>query len=99
MVCKLLKVLYGLKQSLYFWYKRLLDFLLQKLSFSYINADHNIFIISIGLDGPIVRILIDNIKIIKTKGSEAIQKVRSELVTTILIVDIGLISFYLGPKV
>ena len=34
MICKLLKILYGLKQSPRLWYKKLSNFLLQKLGLS-----------------------------------------------------------------
>lgn len=56
MVYKLLKVLYGLKQALRLWYERLSQFLLEKLGLHRINADHNIFVTTAGINGPIVYI-------------------------------------------
>ena len=63
MVCKLLKALYSLKQSSHLWYKRLSEFLFQKLGLAKINAFHSIFINVAGLDGPVVSIFVDDIKI------------------------------------
>ena len=69
MVYKLLKALYGLKQSPRLWYKRLSDFLLPKLGLSQINADYSIFVTKAGLNGPIISMFVDNIKIMVPKDS------------------------------
>ena len=42
---------------------------------------------------------IDDIKIIASKNNRFIQRIKAELVTAFSIVDMGLISFYLGLKV
>ena len=99
MVCKLLKALYDLKQSLRLWYKRLANFLLKKLGLKRINADHSIFIIKADLDGPIVSTLIDNIKIRAPKDSGMIEQVKLELTFAFSMIDMGPISFYLSLKV
>ncbi len=99
MVCKLLKALYGLKQSPRLWYERLSSFLLEKLGLSQIHTDHSIFISSASLNGPIVNVFVDDIKIIGMKGSESIARVKRELAAGFSMVDLGPISFYLGLKV
>ena len=99
MVCELLKALYGLKQSPRLWYGRLLDFLLQKLGLAWINADHSIFVTGVGLNGQVVSIFVDDIKIMASKGSGITQQVKTELISAFSMVDMGLISFYLGLKV
>lgn len=99
MVCKLLKALYGLKQSPRLWYKQLSSFLLEKLGLSRIYVDHSIFISSAGLNGPIVSMFVDNIKIMGMKESESIATVKRELAAGFSMVDLGPISFYLGRKV
>lgn len=71
----------------------------QKLRLSRINANHSIFITEHDLKGPIVSIFVDKIKIIGSKRSEIIEKVKRKLVTVFEIVDIGPISFYHGLKV
>ena len=99
MVCKLLKALYNLKQSPRLWYKRLLNFLLQKLGLSWINADYSIFLTKAGLNGPVVSTFVNDIKVIAPKRSGIIQRMKVELVAVFFMVDIGPISFYLGLKV
>lgn len=76
MVCKLLKVLYGLKQAPRLWYERLSKFFPKKLGFNQINADHSIFVISMGIKRPIVSIFINDIKAMGAKGSGHIEKVK-----------------------
>ena len=98
MICKLLKALYGLKQSSRLWYKRLSDFLFQKLGLAQINADHSIFVTGAGLDGPVVSTFVDDIKIMAPKGSGITQRVNMELTSAFLMLDMGPISFYLGLK-
>lgn len=99
MVCKLLKALYGFKQSPYLWYKRLSNFFLQKFGLVRINANHSIFVSSAGLDKPVISTFIDHIKIKALKNSNIITRVMLELVAAFLMVDIGPISFYLRLKV
>lgn len=69
MVCKLLKTLYGQKQSLQLWYDRLSGFSLEKLGLAHTHVDHSIFIIEAGLNGPIVSTFIDDIKVMAPKRS------------------------------
>ena len=99
MVCKLLKALYGLKQSPRLWYKRLANFLFEKLGLKRINADHSIFVTKAGLDGPVVSTFVDDIKIMAPKNSGMIERVKLELTFAFSMIDIGPISFYLGLKV
>ena len=67
MICKLLKVLYNLKQASHFWYERLSEFLFPKLDLVRINADHSIFISVVILDGHVVSTFVDKIKIMAPK--------------------------------
>ena len=93
------KVLHGLKQWPRLWYKKLSNFLLEKLGLQQINANHNIIITSLSLNKPIVSTFVDNIKIIAPKRSSFIEKVKTKLVSTFPIVDMGPISFYFGLRV
>lgn len=99
MVCKLLKALYSLKQLPRLWYKRLSTFLLEKLGLRRTHADHSIFITKAGLNGPIVSTFVDDIKIMGTKGSGLIGRVKAKLTVAFSMVNMGPISFYLGLKV
>ena len=98
-VCKLLKALYVLRQSLRLWYERFSNYLLQKLGLARINADHRIFISKAGLNGLVISTFVDDIKIIAPKRSGHISRVKAELVAAFSMVDMGPISFYLGLKV
>ena len=99
MVCKLLKALYSLKQAPRLWYKWLSKSLLEKLGLHQIKADHSIFVTEVDIQGPIVSIFVDNIKIMGVKGSGFIERVKKELAVASDMVDMGPISFYLGLKV
>lgn len=99
MVCKLLKVFYGLKQASRLGYERLSNFLLKKLDFQQINANHSMFMLSAGINGPIVSTFLNDIKIMEVKNSEVINQVTKELTVAFEMVDIGLINFYFGLKV
>lgn len=99
MVCKLLKTLYGLKQSPRLWYKRFANFLIKKLSLKWINVNHNIFVTKAGLDGPVVSTFVNDIKIIAPKDSGMIEWIKLEFTFAFFMIDMGPISFYLGLKV
>lgn len=73
--------------------------MLEKLGFRRISTNHSIFITEAGLNGLIVRIFVDNIKIIGTKGSGFIRNFKVELTVIFSMIDIGPISLYLGLKV
>ncbi len=99
MIGKHFKALYNFKQFPRLWYERLSNFLLQKLGFARINVNHSIFITFAGLDGPVVSIFVNDIKIMAPKGSNIIAKVKSKRATAFSIVNMGRISFYLGLKI
>lgn len=99
MIYKLLKVLYDLKQSLYFWYKKLLSFFFEKLGLKQINADYNMVIIKTNLDSLVISTIIDDIKSIVPNESWMVKQVKSKHISIFLIIDMGPISFYLDLKV
>lgn len=73
--------------------------MLKKLGLKRINTDDSIFVTSLGINGPIVSTFVDNIKIMQVKRLHDIKKIKRELVTGFEMVDMGLVSFYLGLKV
>lgn len=99
MVCRLLKALYGLKQSPRLWYERPSGILLEKLGLVHIHADHSIFITKAGVNGLIVSTFVDDIMIMRAKGSGMITRVKAELNAAFSMIDMGPISLYLGLKV
>lgn len=70
--CKLLKVHHDLKFASRLWHKRLSHFLLEKLGFQQINNNHNIFVILVTIDSPIVSTFVNDIKIMESKESDII---------------------------
>lgn len=79
--------------------QHLLIFLLEKLDLLQINTDHSIFISSSGLNGSIISIFVDDIKIMTPKKSGFIEKIKVQLVLAFQMSNMGLISFYSGLKV
>lgn len=78
MVCKLLKVLYSFKQFSQLLYKKLSIFFYKKLDLKCIHADHSIFESLICLKSSIFSIFINNIKIIISKDSRKISKIKKK---------------------
>lgn len=74
-------------------------FLLEKLGLYPINTNHSIFVIEISIKSLIISTFIDDIKIIRAKGSRFIEQVQKKLTITFDMVNIGPISFYFGLKV
>lgn len=64
-----------------------------------INANHSIYTSGLSLKKLIISNFIDNIKIMDPKGIEVIARVKIKLITAFKMVNIGLISFYLGLKI
>lgn len=64
-----------------------------------INADHIIFVTSLAIDSPIIRMFVDNIKIMGVKRLGHIKRVKKKCVAVFEMIDMGPISFYLSLKV
>ena len=99
MVCLLERVLYRLKQSSQFWYEKLSGFFLEKLGLTRLHSDHGSFATKKELKRPIVGLFVDNLNILSLKKTGHIQRVRDKLKVGFKIVEMGLISYYLGLKV
>lgn len=100
MIYKLLKALYDLKQSPRLWYERLsLSFFKKLLGLQQIHADHSIFTMKAGINGPIISTFVNDIKIMGAKESGTIERIKRKLTAVSSMVDMRSISFYLGLKV
>lgn len=93
------KALYGLKKSPRLWYKRLAEFLFTQLGLHQIHADHSIFVTSERVCGPIITTFVDDLNIFAPRGSGIISQIKSELAAAFDMVDIRLLTFYVGLKV
>ena len=99
-VCRLLKGLYGLKQSPRMWYKVIHDFLVS-LGFQKLQADHSVFMTKnspfTSANGLIVLVYVDDIKIIGSRA--AVDSLKQQLCSKFEMTDLGPISYYLGMTV
>jgi transposase InsO family protein len=96
-VCLLRKGLYGLKQAPRMWYKTLHDFLVES-GFHRTQADHSVFVTDAGINGLIVTVYVDDLKIIG-RDKQAIQRLKNALSERFDMTDLGPISYYLGMSV
>lgn len=96
-VCHLKKGLYGLKQAPRMWYNTLHDFLVEQ-GFHRTDADHGVFITGAGIEGVVVTVYVDDLKIIG-KDKRAIQNLKDALRKRFDMTDLGPVSYYLGMSV
>ena len=96
MVCRLLRALYGLKQSPREWYITLRDFLVSK-GFRRTESDHSVFVNE--KTGLIVSVYVDDIQILGPKGSKHILILKKELSRKFAMTDLGPCSYYLGMEI
>ena len=96
-ICCLFKGLYGLKQSPYIWYKVIYDFLVS-LGFQKLQANYSVFMTKnlpfTLVNGLIVSVYIDNIKIIGSRA--AVNSLKQQLCSKFKITDFSPISYYFG---
>jgi hypothetical protein len=92
-VCKLNKSLYGLKQSVHQWYKKLHD-ILEALGFTCLQADSSIYIYTKGDIKIIVPVFIDDITFV-SKNDTAVDATIQELKTHFKLRDFGSMSLLL----
>jgi hypothetical protein len=98
-VCKLIKGLYGLKQSGRVWYQSA-DDQLKKMGFRCVESDQGLYVKG-GLDVPleaVVCLYVDDM-IITAKSLELVQQIKADFHKQFKIVDSGEISFILGLQV
>ena len=92
-VCKLKKVLYGLKQSPRVWYNTLAVFLIE-LGFKPIAADYSVF----GDGTTIIAIYVDDI-LLAGPDKQGIQRIKDKLYERFEMTDLGACHYYLGITV
>ena len=98
MVCKLIKSLYGLKQSSRAWYMCFDTYLLQQ-GFSRLEADANIYVKHDNDDGfTILTVYVDDCILISNHIS-LIHKIKAILHTTFEMIDEGEINYILGNSI
>jgi hypothetical protein len=96
-VWRLLKSLYGLKQSPRVWHQKL-NSVLESMGFTRILCEHSIWIYHRGDVRVIIPVFIDDMTFASKSKSE-IQKVKDELSTHFKLHDLGPASWLLGVKI
>jgi transposase InsO family protein len=92
--CRLIRALYGLKQSPRAWYETLIDFL-HKLGYTRTDADYSVLYNSAGI---IVAIYVDDL-LIFGKQLDLIRELEAELKASFSMTDLGPCAYYLGIEV
>jgi hypothetical protein len=93
-VCKLKKVLYGLKQASRVWYTTLTNYL-KTLGFTSLTANNYIFYNS---QGTYIAVFVNDLLIIRPFTS-GINTIKAQLAQKFYITNLGPYKFYLGIKV
>jgi transposase InsO family protein len=93
-VCRLLRTLYGLRQSPREWYNTIRD-LMVKIGFRRTHADHSVFV---NHTGVIVIVYVDDM-IIAGKDEQGVIYVRKQLSNSFAMTDMGEMSIYLGMEI
>ena len=98
-VCKLLKTLYGLKQSRRWWYQRLFHILVNELGFAQCEVDHAVFYRR-SMDSALVIIVVhvDDCTITSSKH-ELIDELKMHIKEFVEITDMGELHWLLGIEV
>ena len=97
-VCRLLKTLYGLKQSGRRWYQRLVEILVEFLGFLRCEVDQAVFYKRVGTSLIIVLVHVDDCTIVAT-ALPLINDFKANLVNHVEITDLGELHWLLGIEI
>jgi hypothetical protein len=96
-VCKLIKSLYGLKQTLRAWYEKLTKHLL-KLNFKHFNlSDATLFVKKVGKIVVYLVVYVDDL-LITGNNENYIASIKKELNKGFKMIDLGHLHYYFGMK-
>src|SRR5271169_1952510 len=96
-VCKLNRTLYGLKQSPRMWNKKIDEFLVAKLQFTRLNADHGTYVRKTK-SFAIIAIYVDDLLIL-TETLMAMTELKLELKKAFEMTDCGELHYFLGISI
>jgi hypothetical protein len=97
-VCQLQKTLYGLKQSGWRWYQRLIQILVGALNFTQCNVDQAVFYKCLDRNLTIIVVHIDDCMIVVTTIYLVVE-LKSKLHEHVEIMDLGELHWLLGIKI
>lgn len=96
-VCKLHKLLYGLKQATRQWNRKLTDALIQ-MGFTHSHYDYSLFTKSIDKKTVIILVYVDDV-LVTGSSQELINNARKNLQQKFKMKDLGELKFFLGIEV
>ncbi len=97
-VCKLLKSLYGLKQSLRQWYVKMHNFLVVKLEFKSSSSDPILYIRHNGSSILQIALYVDDLLIAESEKTEA-QKIKNRQAKRFKMKDLGIARVMLSIEI
>ncbi len=98
LVCHLVKTLYGLKQSGWQWYQRLVEILVEKMGFMRCDVDQAVFFRRKGSSLIIVVVHVDDCTIAAT-SVKLITKFKRRIAEYVKITDLGELHWLLGLEI
>jgi len=96
-VCKLMKILYGLKQASRKWYEKL-TFLLVKEGYRQSSSDYSLFTLASGTNFIVVLVYVDDMILAGTSLTE-FSRIKTILDDNLKIKDLGQLKYFLGLEV
>jgi Reverse transcriptase (RNA-dependent DNA polymerase) len=97
LACKLIKSIYGLKQSPRAWYEKLSSFLIS-CNFKISNSDHSLFININNSHITIILVYVDDI-IVTGNNENNIELIKGKLKNKFDIKDLGFLKYFLGIEI
>ena len=94
MVWKLLKCLYGLKQSPRMW-NQTMDKVLEEIGFVRFKSDHGVYVFGVGDERVFIALYVDDL-LMMWKSREVLDHVKSKLQEKFDMKDLGVATFLLG---
>jgi Reverse transcriptase (RNA-dependent DNA polymerase) len=97
LACKLIKSIYGLKQSSRAWYEKLSSFLIS-CNFKISNSDHSLFINTNNSHITIILVYVDNI-IVTGSNKNNIELIKGKLKNKFDIKDLSFLKYFLNIEI
>jgi Reverse transcriptase (RNA-dependent DNA polymerase) len=97
MTCKLIKLIYGLKQSLRVWYEKFSSYLIS-YNFKISNSDHSLFVKIDHTCITVILVYVDDIIIIGN-NEENIQHIKKQQKDMFDIKGLGYLKYFLGIEI
>ncbi len=97
-VCRLVKTLYGLKQSGRRWYQRLVEILVEKLGFKQCDVDQAVFYKQEGRNLTVIAVHVDDCTI-AASSLRLVREVKEGMAKYVEVTDLGELHWILGIEI